>query len=181
VSFSTNPQLELIMATFATEERLTFLNIDNSVGTIIKLVDAGELYVKKAIQWRLEFGDGMKRVEVPEVRYEFKREKLGFTVVFYRPKNLVLDSVTGKVVGGNKLPANGFTVNFTENFTENELQLLAIIAANADMTTDTMAEQLGVTRRTVATRLKSLKEKGAVLRVGSDKKGRWKIVRPEFD
>jgi ATP-dependent DNA helicase RecG len=273
VMFSTNPRLELIMATFASEERLTFLNIDNSVDTIIKLVDAGELYVKKAIQWRLEFGNGMKRGEVPEVpmaavreallnsfahrlwgngqnneiaiykdrveiynpgtfpegvspedfingtvqpvqrnpllaqimyyskdiehfgtglkrihdacteadvRYEFRRGKMGFSVVLYRPKGLILDRVTGKVMGRDKGTfSESFTEDFTERFTEKELQVLALIASDASMTSEEMASALGVTRRTIANRLKALKDLNAIERVGSDTKGSWHIVNFE--
>jgi ATP-dependent DNA helicase RecG len=38
-----------------------------------------------------------------------------------------------------------------------------------------MAEKLGVSRKTIATRLKKLKEKDIIERVGSDRKGYWKI------
>ena len=38
-----------------------------------------------------------------------------------------------------------------------------------------MAEKLGISRKTVALRIKTLKEKGIIERIGSDKKGYWKI------
>ena len=39
-----------------------------------------------------------------------------------------------------------------------------------------VAEKLGVSRKTIAYRIKLLKEKGIIQRVGSDKKGYWKIT-----
>ena len=38
-----------------------------------------------------------------------------------------------------------------------------------------MAEKLGVSRKTVSDRIKSLKEKGVIIRVGSDTRGYWNI------
>jgi len=64
--FSRRSGLELQMATFATTERLTFLDISNAMGTIKELVDAGEVYIKKIMLWRVEFGNGMERHEAPE-------------------------------------------------------------------------------------------------------------------
>jgi len=275
VLFSTRSGLEIQMATFATTERLTFLDISNAMGTIKELVDAGEMYIKKIMLWRAEFGDGMERHEVPEVpveairealwnsyahrlgdsnqnneiaiykdrieiynpgtfpeevepedyitkttrpiqrnkllartmyypryierfgtgikrindacveagvAYEFRREALGFTVVFYRPKDLVLDPVTGKPKA--KFPdrfSDRFSDRFPENFSERERHLLELIAADGKQTSEAMADSLGVSRRTITKRLGLLKESGLIIRIGSDKKGYWQIVNPDTE
>ncbi|WP_243134950.1 winged helix-turn-helix transcriptional regulator [Murimonas intestini] len=41
--------------------------------------------------------------------------------------------------------------------------------------TDNLDEKLLVSRKTVSQRLKELKEKGIIERIGSDRKGYWKI------
>ena len=38
-----------------------------------------------------------------------------------------------------------------------------------------LTEKLGISRKTVSNRLKALKEKGVIHRVGSDTKGYWEI------
>ncbi|MDR2108663.1 MAG: putative DNA binding domain-containing protein [Coriobacteriales bacterium] len=269
VMFGTRSGLELQMATFATDERLTFIDISNATGTIKELVDAGETYVKKIMLWRAEFGDGMERHEVPEVpveairealwnsyahriaesgqnneiasykdrieiynpgtfpddvepedyihnrakpiqrnpllaqvmyypryiehfgtglkrindacveagvEYDFRREKLGFTVVFYRPKDLALDPVTGKPK--TKFPEK-FSVRFPEEFSEGERRLLELIAADGSQTSESMAQLLSTSRRTITKRISRLKAAGAITRIGSDKKGYWQVVNPD--
>ena len=74
--FGGNINLELQMATFASNERLTFLNIDRKSGTISELVDIAENYIKNTIGWRVEFGGGLQRKEIPEVPIEAVREAL---------------------------------------------------------------------------------------------------------
>lgn len=65
------------------------------------------------------------------------------------------------------------TDRVTEKVTEREAEILALISENQNITQTEMAERLSVSRKTIASRLKSLKEKGLTKRVGSDKKGYW--------
>lgn len=67
------------------------------------------------------------------------------------------------------------TEKVTEKATDNERALLAFLSENPGYTMPQLSENLGVSRKTVALRLKSLKEKGIIERVGSDRKGYWKI------
>ena len=64
----------------------------------------------------------------------------------------------------------------TEKVTEGEADVLSAITENPSMTQATMAIRLSVSRRTIAARLNSLKDKGIIYREGSDKKGVWIIV-----
>ena len=63
----------------------------------------------------------------------------------------------------------------TEKVTEKEQEILALLLENAGYTMPQLAEKLKISRKTVAMRLKSLKEKSVIERVGSDRKGYWKI------
>jgi ATP-dependent DNA helicase RecG len=76
VMFNSDINLEIQMAVFATDERLTFIDIDRKNGTINELVDTAENYIKKNIRWRVEFGHGLQRKEIPEVPIEAVREAL---------------------------------------------------------------------------------------------------------
>ena len=77
-------------------------------------------------------------------------------------------SVTAKVT-------DKVTEEVTENVTEREAEVLALISENQSITQAEIAKRLSVSRKTIASRLKSLKEKGVVKRVGSDAKGYWEI------
>lgn len=67
----------------------------------------------------------------------------------------------------------------TEKVTEKESEVLQLILEDPAYTLVTMAEKLGISRKTIASRMKSLREKGIVQRVGSDKKGYWEIIEDE--
>ncbi len=68
------------------------------------------------------------------------------------------------------------TDRVTDRVTENEKRLLALLAEDPGYTLAQLVERTGVSRKTVAQRLKKLKEEGAIERVGSDRKGYWKIL-----
>ena len=76
VMFCPDVNLEVQMSIFATNERLTFLDIDRKSGTIIELVDIAERYIKNHTRWRVEFDGGLQRNEIPEVPIEAIREAL---------------------------------------------------------------------------------------------------------
>ena len=55
------------MAIFATNERLTFNDIQRHHGPVLKLVDIAENYIKSNIHWRVEFTGTLQRTEIPEI------------------------------------------------------------------------------------------------------------------
>ena len=72
---------------------------------------------------------------------------------------------------------NGSAVKkVTEKVTEKERELLGLLLEDPGYTMLQLAEKMEISRKTVAARLKSLKEKGIIERVGSDRKGYWKIL-----
>jgi ATP-dependent DNA helicase RecG len=73
VLFGNNGPVTLKMAVFATDEKLTFLDINRTEDNIFKLVDIALTYIKKNIRWRVEIG-GLTREEIPEIPVKALRE-----------------------------------------------------------------------------------------------------------
>ena len=76
VMFCENNTLEIQMAVFASNERLTFIDIDRKNGTVTELVKIAENYIKDKMRWRVEFNGGLQRKEIPEIPIEAIREAL---------------------------------------------------------------------------------------------------------
>jgi len=77
---------------------------------------------------------------------------------------------------------NGLVENFVENLvekiTDKGLEVLKILRENPNATSSMIANQLGISQQAVSGRIKTLKNKNAIRRVGSDKDGYWEIVYP---
>ena len=58
----------------------------------------------------------------------------------------------------------------------NEKKLLKILKSCGGATAKNLAEGLGLSSRQVERLLKSLREKGIIRRVGSDKSGHWEVL-----
>lgn len=69
------------------------------------------------------------------------------------------------------------TVKVIERVTEEENKVLELLGIDPGYTYGNLAEKLSVSRKTVSARIKSLKDKGFIERVGSDTKGYWKILK----
>ena len=55
------------------------------------------------------------------------------------------------------------------------MKILKILEENASITAKQMAEQMGISTRKVSRLIKVLKESKKIVRIGSDRKGYWKI------
>lgn len=64
----------------------------------------------------------------------------------------------------------------TEKVTDIEAKILELISDNPAITTSKLADILSVTRKTISTHMKILKETNVIERIGSDRKGYWKIL-----
>jgi ATP-dependent DNA helicase RecG len=91
VMFGDSPRLEVQMAIFATEEKLTFNDLRRVRGTISELVDIAEKYFINNTRWKAVIdGSSMQRKEIPEVPLAAIREALNnsYTHKDYRvPQN----------------------------------------------------------------------------------------------
>lgn len=65
--------------------------------------------------------------------------------------------------------------NVIENLNKQQKSILDIIIKDPKVTQKQIAEQMGITVRQVARILKQLKEKNVIERIGSDRRGYWKI------
>ncbi len=69
------------------------------------------------------------------------------------------------------------TERVTVKVTDKEQELLTLLTEDPGYTMPQLAERLSVSRKTVAARLKKLKEDGLIERIGSDRKGYWKLLK----
>ena len=83
--------------------------------------------------------------------------------------------------GGNVLTNVRINVQIKdfENLTENEKQILDIIVNNPQITQASIANQIKTTPKTVQRGIATLKKNRIIERVGSNKKGYWKIIGKE--
>ena len=56
-----------------------------------------------------------------------------------------------------------------------EKRIIELLNDNSKYKTTELAEKLDISRKTVSIKLKNLREKGIIERVGSDRKGYWNI------
>ena len=71
---------------------------------------------------------------------------------------------------------NNWVNNKVNNKVNDEVNdLLNYLRIHPDYTVAQFAEQFKVSRKTIAARLKKLKEKGYIERIGSSRKGYWKV------
>ena len=115
----------------------------------------------------------MKKMGLPEPEFESLRGD--FKVIFRKEK---AKSAENK---DNSKFTESFTDQFTEKFTdictENELIVLRILFENPNITQIKLADALNVSRRTIAKVLATLKQNEIIERVGSDRKGYWRILK----
>ena len=129
---------------------------------------ASILYYSKDIE---SFGTGLKRIvdscRDSNCRYEFKRLKSGFVVVFYRNNVASADHVSD---------VSGFDpINDPINSSKIQ-RLLDLVRKNPSMTYNEYATILGISTSTIKRLLQELVKKGKIKREGSNKSGGWKIL-----
>ena len=67
--------------------------------------------------------------------------------------------------------------NLSEELTDNEKRILLELINNPSIPYDTLVVELGISRRTVSRVFVSLVEKGYIERIGTNKKGYWKVIK----
>ncbi len=73
--FSSKKPTVLKMAVYATDQRITFLDINRVDDNIFNLIDIATVYINQHMNWRVEFdGKSPARIEIPEVPVDAIRE-----------------------------------------------------------------------------------------------------------
>ena len=62
-----------------------------------------------------------------------------------------------------------------ENLSKNECKILDAVSGNPHITINDLSKKVGIGTTAVENNLKKLKEKGAVVRVGSARGGAWRV------
>ncbi|MDD2434595.1 MAG: ATP-binding protein [Bacilli bacterium] len=73
--FGLKANVTLKLASFATDEKMTFLDLKEYKDNIYNLVNAAIEYVSTKINWRVEIGQ-RKRIEIPEIPVRALREMI---------------------------------------------------------------------------------------------------------
>ena len=79
--------------------------------------------------------------------------------------------------GGKNNGKNDGKNLFNNDLTENEKRVLLELINNPSIPYDTLVVELKISRRTVSRVFESLVEKGYIQRVGTNKKGYWKVIK----
>lgn len=123
------------------------------------------LYLCKNVE---TFGSGLKKIytlcDEQGVSVSYINEDDDFTLEFSR-------------VDRNIMPNNGIIngINYGE-ISENELAVLSVLRKKPGATISVIAEITEKSARTVARTIDLLKSKGLIERVGSNRKGYWKVI-----
>ena len=119
------------------------------------------------------FGSGLRKVYssciAADVRIGYENQDDGFSFLFFRDKNIT----------GNVLENVSEVASYSEKsyFTPTEEKILRLLQEKPTSLVSELALATGRTNRTIVRALRSLKEKGAIRRIGSDRAGYWQIVK----
>ncbi len=126
------------------------------------------------------FGTGIRRIyeecQKNNVKVDFRQDKLGFTVIFYRKSDEELEQIAN-------VPLNvllNVPLNVPLNLSEKEKKILEIIEKKHNITQNELAKKLQTTDKTIKRYMDKLKESRIIERVGSKKAGYWKINKENF-
>jgi len=248
--FSASGPIVLKMAVFATEEKITFLDINRIEGNIFQLIDKAMRYISANTRWKAEIA-GLQRIEIPEIPLDALREVIinsfaharydcpvqheisifsnrisitnpGDFANEFSPEDYArkeLKSVLRNEMIANTLylckdvetfgsgfkrvyslcsdadvdtsyerSENFFTFSFYRKnkdvvnnvvidvaLSDDEKTVIALIKSNPKMTAEQIGREIAKTSRTAQRLLESLKNKGVIERVGSNKYGYWSI------
>jgi len=98
--------------------------------------------------------------------YEFSKDSITVTIPLDKQ-------------GFNKSASVNASVNASVKLNKSQIEILNIISSNKSITFKEIANILSKNESTIARNIKDLKEKGVLIRVGSDKSGHWEIVKQE--
>ena len=125
-----------------------------------------------------ELGSGVRRLYRYVPRYSGKPPELidgdVFRIIVPLDDSYSLDAETGKA----QIKHEDFGKDFGKDFGINQTQqrMVALIAENMTITTESIAETIGITRRQVESNMRELKLRGIIERQGGRRYGRWVVI-----
>ena len=117
-----------------------------------------------------EFGSGFRRInsicEDSGVKYSYEMSAGGFKMIFYRKEIEYAAPNAGIVQNANKKDST---------LSETEKAVYALLMKNPSYTAEQLISLTSKSLRTIRRTVQSLKEKGFIKRVGSDRQGYWEV------
>ena len=100
-----------------------------------------------------------------------------FMVIWYifNPDRTLLTLPIVNVSASNL--AEKLAENLVEKITIKQSEVIVVLMENPKATASIIADQLGISQQAVSERIKLLKKKGVIRRVGADKGGYWEVLK----
>ena len=104
---------------------------------------------------------------VPQPLYEINPSDI--MIKFTAPADRIVSSVTRRVT-------DRVTDKVTDNLDEKSMKVLRLLIEDPGYTATKLSDKLSLSRKTISLCIKKLRDGGLIERVGSDRKGYWKIL-----
>ena len=104
---------------------------------------------------------------VPQPLYEINLSDI--MIKFTAPADRIVSSVTRRVT-------DRVTDKVTDNLDEKSMKVLRLLIEDPGYTATKLSDKLSLSRKTISLCIKKLRDGGLIERVGSDRKGYWKIL-----
>lgn len=127
------------------------------------------------------WGRGIERIcsacrddKLPQPEYTINPEDI--MIKFTAPEDRIVRTYSNGATERVTEKVTERVTEVTEKVTEDEQQILSLLLEDPAYTYKNLSEKLSISRKTVSVRIKFLKEKGLIKRIGSDTKGYWEIL-----
>ena len=127
------------------------------------------------------WGRGIERIcsacrddKLPQPEYTINPEDI--MIKFTAPEDRIVRTYSNGATERVTEKVTERVTEVTEKVTEDEQQILSLLIEDPAYTYKNLSEKLSISRKTVSVRIKFLKEKGLIKRIGSDTKGYWEIL-----
>ncbi len=130
-----------------------------------------------------EFGEGVDRMfrEMAEAGNPAPEYKQVEFMVKVRLNSVLRDENEVKTESNNTGTEQGTEENLNQNGSQKSSQkssqkILSMMSDNATVSTQEIADALGISRRAVTKQITKLREQGLIRRIGPDKGGHWEVI-----
>ena len=113
--------------------------------------------------------DKMLMWEQKRGKVDFTDDVVSSTIIFYFERDDILFSI-------NDTQSDTQAGTTEKSSQETSQKIIVLVKENANISTQEMAERIGIDRRNVTRAIHKLREAGIIHRVGPDKGGHWEII-----